>query len=377
MDTNMGETEKLKIVSLNVRGLRAQNKRLKLFKWLKSNHYADIVYLQETHSTQLDEKLWTEQWGGEIFFCHGDSNARGVCVMINIRKSSLVHNVQLDDIGRSIMIDLTVSERRLTLVNIYAPNHDDPVFITNLIHLIENQINEDHVDKKGGALLHTNRNMKNLLKTYMEESDLIDIWRKHHPKDRHYTYHCKIRNEYIFSRLDFFLVSFGISNLVESSSIGPSILTDHSLIKLTLQIDADRRGPGFWKCNCSLLHDIDYVNKVKTTIREIVDIENEQNPGLLWEVVKLGIRTETIRYCIQKKRSKNNLMSALERRLKTVQNRFEQTPTDEDKQDIELIKLDISDILQEQINGCIMRTKINWQEYGEKTSKFFLSLEKK
>ena len=47
-----------------------------------------------------------------------------------------------------------------------------------------------------------------------------------------------------FSSLDYVLVSFGLSNPVESSLILLSILTDHSLIKITMCIDNKPRGPG-------------------------------------------------------------------------------------------------------------------------------------
>jgi len=212
------------------------------------------------------------------------------------------------------MIDITICDRRMTLMNIYAPNKDDPSFINDLIEIIETTHNDDrilggdfncillnHMDKKGGAEAHANHNMSNVLSTYMEESDLVDIWRKQHLEDKQFTFHCKIRNEFVFSRLDFFLVSFGLSNLVESSNICPSILTDHSLIKLNIILQSNKRGPGFWKFNCSLLHDVPYVNMIKKTITDTVEIEQGHNSGLLWETIKLNIRTETIRFCAQKK----------------------------------------------------------------------------
>ena len=42
-----------------------------------------------------------------------------------------------------------------------------------------------------------------------------------------------------------------------------------------------------------------------------------------------------------------------------------------------MIKQDIDVILQDQVNGCIIRSKIDWHEFGEKSSKFFLNLEKR
>ena len=380
--------ENLKIVSLNVRGIRAKDKRLKLFRWFIDVHRADIVLLQETHSSPHDEISWTDEWAGDIYFSHGAQNARGVCIMINIGHTC--HNVVADNSGRYIMIDTTVSDRRMTIMSVYAPNMDEPNFFRDLIGDLELSENDDRIiagdlncvlsdskDKKGGSPVHANQNMRNLLVSYMEDTDLIDIWRKQHPQDNQYTFHTKFRNQFLFSRLDYFLVSFGISNLIETSSICPSILTDHSLIKIVICIDKNKRGPGYWKFNCTLLRDPEYVDKIKSVIRETIDIEGDINVGLLWETLKLKIRTDTIQFSARKKRSKNNLFLALDKRLKRLEKEFQGNPTDEILEIIRLVKQDINDLLQEQINGIIMRSKSDWQEYGEKPSKFFLSLEKR
>ena len=64
----------LTVVPLNVRGIRSRD-------WIKVKHKADIVCLQETHSTLADEKLWEDDWGGKIAFNHGESNSSGVCAL--------------------------------------------------------------------------------------------------------------------------------------------------------------------------------------------------------------------------------------------------------------------------------------------------------
>ena len=56
----------IKILALNVRGLRNQVKRRALFAYLK-NQKADFYCLQETFSQKLDENTW----GGKIIFSHG------------------------------------------------------------------------------------------------------------------------------------------------------------------------------------------------------------------------------------------------------------------------------------------------------------------
>ena len=116
--------DNLNILSLNVKGIRARDKMLKLFKWFSGKHKADIVFLQETHSTASDENTWPEELGGNIYFSHGETNAKGVCIMI--KNTHIIHNVHFDTSGRYIMIDISMNERRFTLFNIYAPNQDDP-----------------------------------------------------------------------------------------------------------------------------------------------------------------------------------------------------------------------------------------------------------
>lgn len=55
----------LSILSLNVRGMRDIVKRKALFLFCKRSE-VDIVLLQETHSTELDVKLWRSQWGNTV-----------------------------------------------------------------------------------------------------------------------------------------------------------------------------------------------------------------------------------------------------------------------------------------------------------------------
>ena len=126
--------------------------------------------------------------------------------------------------------------------------------------------------------------------------------------------------------------------------------------------DTNKRGPGYLKFNCTLLRDPEYVDKIKSVIRETIDIEGDINVRLLWETLKLKIRTDTIQFSARKKRSKNNLFLALDKRLKRLEKEFQGNPTDEILEIIRLVKQDINDLLQEQINGIIMRSKSDWQE---------------
>ena len=71
-----------------------------------------------------------------------------------------------------------------------------------------------------------------------------------HKNIRRYTL-CR-KNPLWQSRLDFFLVSDVLSDLVNSCGIRPGYRTDHSIVELTLTLCKFKRGKGKWKFNCSL-----------------------------------------------------------------------------------------------------------------------------
>ena len=56
----------LPIVSFNVNGLKNNLKRKTIFHFLKNKKF-DFIFLQETHSSDTDEKLWKCEWGGIYF----------------------------------------------------------------------------------------------------------------------------------------------------------------------------------------------------------------------------------------------------------------------------------------------------------------------
>ena len=70
-------------ISLNVRRLRDKNKRREMFRWLKHFHkgHDNIIFLQETHSTELDEFTWEQERGSKIIMSQDTGNRKGVAVL--------------------------------------------------------------------------------------------------------------------------------------------------------------------------------------------------------------------------------------------------------------------------------------------------------
>ena len=111
---------KFDVLSLNVRGIRDQIKRRSILSYLK-NQQANIYFLQETYSERADENIWRNEWGGELFFSHGTTHSKGVCILINPVSQPKIDYYYASDSGRIVLITITLNGQKLSLCNIYAP----------------------------------------------------------------------------------------------------------------------------------------------------------------------------------------------------------------------------------------------------------------
>ena len=68
---------RLSFSTLNVRGINSSRKRRGIFRQLH-NKNASVIFLQETYSSNSQEKLWSSEWGSKTHFCHGSKHSK-VC----------------------------------------------------------------------------------------------------------------------------------------------------------------------------------------------------------------------------------------------------------------------------------------------------------
>ena len=72
MHNSKAEPESIKLLSLNVRGLSNFHKRRAIFSWCRKQK-ADLIFLQETHSTAERQDQWRKEWGASLLFSHGST----------------------------------------------------------------------------------------------------------------------------------------------------------------------------------------------------------------------------------------------------------------------------------------------------------------
>ena len=81
--------------------------------------------MQETHSSDKNERLWANQWGcgrEADIFSHGSSNARGVLIAFRESLDYKILSVTCGSNGRFIVINTIIKGSPFILINYYASN---------------------------------------------------------------------------------------------------------------------------------------------------------------------------------------------------------------------------------------------------------------
>ena len=155
----------------------------------------------------------------------------------------------------------------------------------------------------------------------MEELNLIDRYQEKHPTTKSFTYESKPLN--LKSRIDFFLISRPLSCNVKNVEIGMSIAPDHKSVFLNIEIENEFiRGPGLWKFNNSLLEDKNYKELIALYYPHILekyrDVTDVTAMSLLWELIKMELRSKTISYSKQRRSKLRNKEEALQKELQEL-----------------------------------------------------------
>ena len=194
----------LKLVKINVNGLRDNRKRELVFNWLVSKKY-DCICLQETLCTRVVINRWKGEWkpqgGGASAWLCGSSESKGVAILLSKHFAFDINFNFSDKTGRLLTCEINTENVVFHIFNIYAPdlcsdrkqffdsfqnisyNHeDDSIYHYNIglgdfncildkkIHRYHNRRTDDI-----GKI-----ELQNLITRY----DLYDAWRKLSPNKK-------------------------------------------------------------------------------------------------------------------------------------------------------------------------------------------------
>ena len=383
----------MKLVSLNVRGISNFTKRRTIYTWCRKQK-ADFVFLQETHSKKETEVQWKNEWDGEILFSHGSPNSCGTAILIRNNTNYSVLSTTRDPLGRFIILKIQIDDKVYVLVNIYAPNKDKDLiqFFRKLRGLLqmEDLDSEENIilggdfncplnpalDKHGGVMI-PRRAAIDSIETLQSELDLVDIWRIKNPQTRSYTWSQK--SPTVLCRLDFWLISNNLCDFINATEIQPAIRTDHAAITLALGDIGEIKGPGIWKMNVSLLEDENYLEQLRINIPKWkqegeIDLSDKR---CVWDWIKYNIRLHAISYSKEKAKLKYKKEQRIQQELKDANRLFENDPSASNRLRLDEIKEKLELLYEEKVKGIVIRARARWHEYGERSTKYFLNLEKR
>ena len=169
------------------------------------------------------------------------------------------------------------------------------------------------------------------------------------------------------------------------------------MISMCLQTRESQRGPGLWKFNDSLLNDEDYIEVVNICIKNTIeqyalpiysheflsnvsnyqDIQFMINDDLFYETLLMMIRDETVRFSKIKARERRVKEKELVKRIAEAHTQFSRSKKDDVAIRLQAYKEELEDVRKPLINGLITRSRAQWHEEGEKSTKYFLGLEKR
>ena len=388
---NKQRESELRMVSLNVRGLRDGVKRQKMFKYLQQ--FKGILLLQETHTIIQDEDAWRQVWGDKVYFSHGSANSRGVAIIVNQVENIIINSKENDTQGRRIILNITVNNNEFTVMNTYFPTADKKKEQAEFLSEINNIIEKNSAQTIWGGDMNThlkpvldkfkNQNATpsktaQTINNMLEETNMMDVWRVLNPEISRYTWRNNAVTGLKQSRIDYWFVPTSLIYKTKQCNIKTAPFTDHNLIEIGISLNnTATKGRGLWKFNNQLLSDKEYVNRINKIIEDYTkENMNVSNKGVLWDTLKAIIRGYTISYASAKAKESRKYESDLIKELEEIEKLICNNTSDDIKQRYTTAKAELEFIYKHKAMGAQIRAKCDNIEYDEKNSKYFFNKEK-
>lgn len=378
--------DKLRVASLNARGLKNKLKRTSIFNLLKKQK-VDIVCIQEAHVNTSDARIWQKQWGGKIIFDDSSENNKREMFLIskNVTQSIGVEICQ----DRVLGISVKSNNEQYIIVNVYAPNDSmEKIRFFNILQKILTKYSNDKLIICGdfNCVLDNEKDIisgrphsKVEVREFnqnMSKLDVHDVWRSLNPDDKEYSWNRY--NPFIARRLDYCFASEEmLPNCVQCEYLFiPQ--SDHKALVLEFNDTKFIRGPGHWRFNNSFLKDLEFIKQMNKLLEQYnLDVCTVSNTRDAWEMCKIDIKEFCSEYGKLKSKQKKKEMATLLNMQKDIENKIKTNTKDKQLQnDLFKIKQKLEIHQAERARGAQVRSRVKWIQEGEQNTKYFLNLEK-
>ena len=395
------------ICTMNCRGLGEGKKRRDVFHYLRQSHF-NIFMLQDIHCARDKENMFRNSWGTDILIAPYRNNARGVAILFKGVKV-VFSEKKIDENGNYIIAKVVVNDtEKLILANVYGPNDDTPNFYEEIGRVCE-ELGEESTPfvVAGDFNMALNRNLdsvnyvrenntkaRDVLNRLMTENGWVDIFRERSGNKKKFTWRSggSVIKQ---ARLDYVFISRSLIPYVCDVNILPGYRTDHSIVALKMDTKCHTRGKGFYKMNSSLLQCEDYCQIIRESVintlvtyaapvyteefvrRSPNEVQVSISWSSFWETLILNMRTATLSFSIYKVRERNRQERNISKEIGELEEAVHNTPSAEIIAKLEIAKEKLESIRKHKIEGIITRSRAKWYEEGERSTAYFLNLEKR
>ena len=239
-----------------------------------------------------------------------------------------------------------------------------------------NCILDKSLDAMGGSPSLKKESVK-LIQNLMNDFDLVDVWRLRNLTYKKFSW--RRTKPVTMRRLDFFLVSDKMELDISGCGFYAPVQSDHSPIFIKISpLQETARGPGYWKFNSSLVNDPTFVEKTKEIINEVaMNITNQfEDYRIGWEFLKYKVRQFSQVYSKRKTCECREKRVNLEKKIEELESNLSENSAPEEIFEYKNAKAQLDDLYNYITEGAILRSKVRWYEEDEKSTKYFLNLEK-
>ena len=395
--------DRLRLMTLNVNGIRAYDKRKRIvsrFIYSITAPSPDIFFLQETHSDKNIEKEWARDFKYRLYFNHDSASAGGL--LIGIRKGIDCQIKKKVLLPFAMIMHCSIAGADYLLINVYL--HPSKGYLGNCesvintlqeLYVVYSQFNVPRLIMGGdfnmvldGKLdcislkdhYHRSSSISKAFSEFCEETGLSDVWRTVHPDSRKYT-HFSTKAAGSASRLDYIFVSDLMLNYLDSTHIGTLFITDHCPVYSEFLLNRNPKGIPFFRFPDYLLNDEqfkkDYTAHMEDFIKNnVMDVTPNARPrdGIIWDTMKAVTRGFTIsRMAFDRKKGK--IDPELIRRVTDLETKRDCC---EDLQDFvdaakeaSLARDELDKLLQAKEQNNAHKASFNYYAYSDTCSKYF------
>lgn len=370
----------LRFISWNIKGMGHPVKRSKVFTHLKQLK-SSIVFLQETHLRNKDHHRLQCSWVSQVFHSEFNSKSRGVAILINKKVQFSATNIIADKNGRYIIVAGMLMQKRVLLVNVYAPNIDDAEFANKLLsslpylnsHLLIlggdlNCVFNPSLDRFNPRNLNMS-SMSQAFSDFMMQNGYVDPWRSRNPTSKKFSFFSKVHHSY--SRIDYFFIDRALNSCVVSSDYLSIIISDHAPLLLDIEFGAYKCGFPFWRFNSLLLADKEFCDFICNTIEEFLFFNKNDSTSysLLWETLKSYLRGQIIYYSALSNKKRHAKSTELTLTLSNIDQKYSFNPTPELYKQRMQVQSELDLISTREAERLLLHSRGSYYEYGEKVSR--------